>query len=171
MSSALEIKVLFQVAEISTHFCVLPLVPASSPVFGEVCLCHGNSPGSVKLLSHQLGKPLTSACQFGPGHLSGSVLCCHLGLWSSDRTGSVLLLLCHSGIPGFSFSGKAEVGSYAGRLLPQIFQHIHNKPLVWTTSRVCCSCQPTWWDPGSTSSRASKCTAQVGLIEFPAEGI
>lgn len=92
-------------------------------------------------------------------------------LWSSDRTGSVLLLLCHSGIPGFSFSGKAEVGSYAGRLLPQIFQHIHNKPLVWTTSRVCCSCQPTWWDPGSTSSRASKCTAQVGLIEFPAEGI
>lgn len=30
-SSALEIKVLFQVPDISTHLCVLPLVPASNP--------------------------------------------------------------------------------------------------------------------------------------------
>lgn len=74
-------------------------------------------------------------------------------LWNRERAGLILLLLCHSGIAGFTFSGKAEVGSYTGRLLPQIFQHIHTKSLVWTTSILCSSCQSTSWNPGNTSSR------------------
>lgn len=74
-------------------------------------------------------------------------------LWNSERAGLVLLLLCHLGIPGFTFSGKVEVESSTVGLLPQNFEHMHNQSLVWTTSSLCSSCQSASWDPGSTTSR------------------
>lgn len=156
-SSALEIKVLFQVADISTRCCVLLLVPASNPA----------SRGCVWRSVSVLWKfTRLSKAAFPPAWKTPHI-CVPAWAWSfvrlslvlspwlrnSEKAGLVLVVLCHSGIPGLTLSGEIEAGSYIGWLLPQIFQHIHNKSLVWSTSSLCSSCQSTLWDPGSTSSR------------------
>lgn len=157
-SSTLEIKVLFQVADISTHFCVLPLVPASNPASRGFVWRSVSVPWKFTQLSKAAFPPAWKAPHIFVPNWAWSFVRLSLVLspWlgNSERAGLVLLLLCHPGIPAFPFSGKVEeVGSYTGRLLPQIFQHMHNKSLVWTTSSLCSSCQSTSWDPGSTSCR------------------
>lgn len=131
----------------------LPQTQPQEAVFGEVCLCYGKFT--------RLGK-----AAFPPAWKTPHI-CVPAWAWSfirlslmlspwlrnSEKAGLVLVVLCHSGIPGLTFSGEIEAGSCIGWLLPQIFQHIHNKSLVWSTSSLCSSCQSTLWDPGSTSSR------------------
>lgn len=118
-------------ADISTHCCVLLLVPASNPA----------SRGCVWRSVSVLWKfTRLSKAAFPPAWKTPHI-CVPAWAWSfvrlslvlspwlrnSEKAGLVLVVLCHSGIPGLTLSGEIEAGSYIGWLLPQIFQHIHNK--------------------------------------------